>query len=94
MHLRITMFNTVIKSASLSNENPMAQREKNDQGKFMQIYDEPLASNIRGARFPLSADRAISQLPDKSDFIRTAVIDKLIAEGLLEGSEKNCTEQS
>ena len=52
----------------------------------MQVHDEPLANNIRGAKFPLSADRALSLLSNQSDFIRAAVIDKLIQEGHLKDS--------
>lgn len=54
----------------------------------MQIYDEPLAKNIRGARFPLSVDDALGKLKNQSGFIRTAVIERLIAEGLLENSDE------
>ncbi len=49
----------------------------------MQVYDEPLAQRVRGARFPLSIDAVLGELPDQSDFIRTAVIERLKAEGLL-----------
>ena len=83
------MFNTVIELAALSSTRLMVKRERNDQGKFMQVYDEPLAKSIRGARFPLSADQALSQLSDQSDFIRRAVINQLIEEGLLESSEQD-----
>ena len=46
-------------------------------------YDEPLAKNVRGARFPVSVDKVLSQLDDQSTFIRSAVIEKLRQEGLL-----------
>ena len=54
----------------------------------MQIHDEPLAKNVRGARFPLSVDATLGKLENQSDFIRTAVIDRLIAEGLLESNNE------
>ncbi|KPQ31442.1 MAG: hypothetical protein HLUCCA11_23765 [Phormidesmis priestleyi Ana] len=50
----------------------------------MQIYDEPLAKVPKGARFPLSVDAILAEMPDKSAFIRDAVIAKLKAEGWLE----------
>lgn len=61
----------------------MAQQDRSDQGKFMQVYDEPLAKRVRGARFPLSIDAVLAQLPDQSDFIRTAVIERLKDKGLI-----------
>ena len=61
----------------------MVEQDRSDQGKFMQVYDEPLAKRVRGARFPLSIDAVLGELSDQSDFIRTAVIDRLKAEGLI-----------
>jgi hypothetical protein len=61
----------------------MANQDRSDQGKFMQVYDEPLAQRVRGARFPLSIDAVLGELPDQSDFIRTAVIERLKVKGLL-----------
>ena len=61
----------------------MIEQDRSDQGKFMQIYDEPLAQRVRGARFPISIDAILSELPNQSDFIRAAVIERLEAEGLL-----------
>ena len=61
------------------------KQDRSDQGKFMQIYDEPLAKTPKGARFPISIDAILSKMPDKSIFIRDAVIEKLRAEGWLEG---------
>ena len=50
----------------------------------MQIYDEPLAKTPKGARFPISIDAILAKMPDKSIFIRNAVIEKLKAEGWLD----------
>ena len=49
----------------------------------MQVYEEPLAQRVRGARFPMNIDTVLSNLPNQSDFIRAAVIERLEAEGLL-----------
>ena len=62
----------------------MTQQERSNQGKFLQVYDEPLAKVPKGARFPLSIDAILSEMPDKSIFIRDAVIARLEAEGWLE----------
>ena len=50
----------------------------------MQVYDEPLAKVPKGARFPISIDAILAKMPDKSAFIRDAVIAKLKSEGWLE----------
>lgn len=42
------------------------EQSRNDQGKFMQVYDEPLAKRPRGVRFPVSIDKILSELPDHS----------------------------
>ena len=68
-------------------QETMIKQDRNDQGKFMQVYDEPLAKRIRGARFPLSIDALLGELPNQSDFIRQAVVDRLRDEGLLDGIE-------
>jgi hypothetical protein len=60
------------------------EQDRSDQGKFMQIYDEPLAKVPKGARFPISIDAILAEMPDKSDFIRDAVIAKLKSEGWLD----------
>ncbi|NJN00103.1 MAG: hypothetical protein HC800_25835 [Phormidesmis sp. RL_2_1] len=60
------------------------EQDRSDQGKFMQIYDEPLAKVPKGARFPISIDAILAKMPDKSAFIRDAVIAKLKSEGWLE----------
>ena len=52
----------------------MVEQDRSDQGKFTQGYDEPLAKRVRGARFPPSIDAVSGELPDQSDFIRTAII--------------------
>ncbi|MGB3291649.1 MAG: hypothetical protein WBB01_01515, partial [Phormidesmis sp.] len=59
------------------------EQKRSDQGKFMQVSDEPLAKNIKGARFPVSIDALIAQLPNQSEYIRSAVIDRLKADGIL-----------
>ena len=83
------MFNTVIKWPMLPASSFMYERRRNDLGMYEPVSDEPLSKTIRGARFPLSVDKILSELPDKSTFIRTAVIDKLIADGLLEEPEQS-----
>ena len=57
-------------------------RRRNDQGKFMQSHDEAVAQAPICVRFPLSVDRILKDMPNKSDFIRNAVIEKLNAAGL------------
>ena len=49
----------------------------------MQSHDEAVAQTPICVRFPLSVDRILKDMPNKSDFIRNAVIEKLNAAGLL-----------
>lgn len=65
----------------------MNQQDRNDQGKFMQVYDEPLAKTSRCIRFPLTIDAILANMPDKSTFIREAVISRLREEGFLDETQ-------
>jgi hypothetical protein len=78
------MKNRVILGSIAGQRIMKKEQDRSDQGKFMQIYDEPLAKVPKGARFPLSVDAILAEMPDKSAFIRDAVIAKLQAEGWLE----------
>ena len=61
------------------------EQSRSDQGKFMQVYDEPLADTMKGTRFPVSIDSVLAEVPNRSDFFREAVINKLKEDGWLNG---------
>lgn len=63
------------------------EQDRSEQGKFMQVYDEPLAKSMRGTRFPISLDEILAKVPNKSQFIRDAVIFKLEKEGWLDDKQ-------
>lgn len=44
--------------------------------KFKHLYEEPLADQNVGARLPLSLDKFVRSLPNKSDWIRAAIAEK------------------
>lgn len=62
-------------------------KRRNDQGKFMQVYEEAMSKTAVCVRFPLSVHSLLKSMPDKSNFIRDAVIDRMAAEGLLEQTD-------
>jgi hypothetical protein len=63
--------------------NSDTQQQRNDQGKFMQVGQEPMAKTARCTRYPVSVDAILGTLPNQSAFIRQSVIDRMKAEGLL-----------
>lgn len=68
------------------------QQDRNDHGQFTQLYDEPLAKTPRCVRFAQSVDDVLTTLPDKTSFIRDAVVEKLLKDGLLNDSKNITTE--
>ena len=49
---------------------------------------------IVGARLPLKIDAIVRSLPNRSDFIREAIYEKLEREGMLEGIEEDASRTS
>ena len=61
-----------------------SKQSRNEQGRFTQIYDEPLAVSPKGARFPVSIDAVLAEMPDRMQFLRETIITKLKEDGWLE----------
>jgi len=61
----------------MPNPNP------NKATRFAQVGKQPLASKVRGARFPRDVDAVLDTLSSQAEYIRAAVAEKLRADGLL-----------
>jgi hypothetical protein len=51
--------------------------------QFKRVGDEPMAKTNIQVRLPESVDGAIRRLPNRSEFIRAAIAEKLERDGLL-----------
>lgn len=45
----------------------------NPSYKFKHLYEEPLAEQTVGTRLPVSIDRFVRKLPNKSQWLRNAI---------------------
>ena len=65
------------------------KQDRSDQGKFMQLYDEPLAESPICVRYPLRINNILSEIEDRAAYLRKAAINQLRQDGLLEeGTEE------
>ena len=66
---------------SMANPKPV-QTEAFINQQRPKVADKALGKVI-GVRFPIEVDQVLLELPDKTGYIRSAVIEKLKADGLI-----------
>lgn len=66
----------------MANPNPVAP-PKFIAAQFTRVGDEPMAKTNIQARLPESIDQIVRKLPNRSEFLRAAIVEKLEREGLL-----------
>ena len=63
------------------------KQDRSDQGKFMQLYDEPLAKAPICVRYPLRINSTLNKMEDRAAYLRKAAINQLKLDGLLKEHE-------